>query len=356
MAKGNVGSNGRGTVKLGFIALTDCAPLAVASALGYFAAEGLRVELSREAGWATIREKLLYGELDGAHAVAGLAIALRLGLDCAPADVCTAFFLNANGNAITLSRRLWNAGVHATGDLRAAIRANQPRKFVFGVVSLHSSHHFLMRLWLQQAGVDPDHDVRLAVIPPALVADALEEGLIDGYCVGEPWNSAAILGGFGWCVATSHDLAPGHPEKALLMRGEFAEDRAAEHAALQRALIRAGRWCDEAANRPDLAALLSGPEYLDTTVETLRHSLVGPFATGTGKSLPAASLHRFSGGALHLPDSAKRDWLAAQFTAHRLWKGTPPARQRAVLQAAFRPDLHAEPACPPAPPSLLLAA
>ena len=251
-------------LRVGFLPLTDAAPLIVAESRGLFTRHGLRVKLSREVGWATIRDKLFHGELDAAHAPAPLLWAAQLGLGGAAFPVCTAFVLNLNGNAITLSAALRAAGVTDAASLRTeALRRRGERRLTFGVVHPYSSHHLLLRAWLQEGRTEQDRDVRIAVVPPAQMFRNLVAGTIDGYCVGEPWNSVAVAAKEGWCPAWSAELSPGHVEKVLMVRESFAEKRAQEHLALVAALAEAAAWCDEPEHRGELASLLAKRAYLD---------------------------------------------------------------------------------------------
>src|SRR5262249_19663499 len=159
----------------------------------------VNVALSREVGWASIREKILYRQLEAAHAIGELPLALRLGLDGISCPAIAPFVFNLHGNAITLGMDLWRRGVRDAGTLSKLLRSTPQRLFTFGIVARSSSHHFLLRNWLAQGGIDPDRDVRLVVLPPTQMVGSLRAGLIDGYCVGEPWNSAAVVTGAGWC-------------------------------------------------------------------------------------------------------------------------------------------------------------
>jgi len=163
-------------LRIGFIPLTDSAPLLVARERDLFRRHGVRVELSCEVGWATIREKLLYGQVDAAHAIAGLALAMRLGLSTPPCAVVAPFVFNLHGNAITLSRDLWNRGVRDAASLKKLIRSSTSRRFTFGMVSRYSSHSFLLRRWLAAGGIDADRDVRLVALPPTQMAANLGAG------------------------------------------------------------------------------------------------------------------------------------------------------------------------------------
>jgi ABC-type nitrate/sulfonate/bicarbonate transport system substrate-binding protein len=215
-------------VRIGFVPLNDCAPIVMAHELGLFEKYDLVVRLSREIGWATVRDKIVYGELDAAHAVAGLVFVCSFGLGVLQTDCLTALVLNLHGNAITLSNELRACGVHDGKTLKFEIeRSRGKRLFTFGVAFPFSSHNFILCEWLRAAGIEPRVDVEIVTVPPPQMFPNLRAGNLDGYCVGEPWNSLAVMRRAGWCVATSAELAPLHPEKVLIVRRDFAEEREA---------------------------------------------------------------------------------------------------------------------------------
>ncbi len=327
-------------VRIGFIALTDCAPLIAADALNLFEKHGVEVELSREVGWATIREKILYRQLDAAHAIAGLALSLRMGLDGLPCKAIAPFVFNLNGNAITLGMDLWRRGVRDSTTLNKLIRSTAQRLYTFGIVARSSSHNFLMRRWLQSGGINPDRDVRLVVLPPTQMAPSLRAGLIDGYCVGEPWNSAAIATGSGWCPALSTDLAPGHPEKILLSTEEFASENPAALRGIVRALAEACAWCDKMENRSRVVDFLLGSGQLRLEREVLKLSLIGPFYDGTGGNRDATDFHVFHRNSANEPTQAKASWLINEFIAHGLIPGSRQAEARRALSECWRSDIY----------------
>lgn len=314
-------------VRLGFTAAADCAPLLVAQELGLFAKEGLEVRLSCEVGWATIREKLAGRELDAAHAVCGLSLTLPLGLQAPACEVGTGLVFNLHGNAVTLGQHLWRRGVRDASDLGKLVRSTPQRLFTFATVSRASSHFFMMSRWLRSAGLDPQKDVRLMVLPPAQMAPSLKAGLIDGFCVGEPWNSLAVAEGGGWVAATSEDIMPNHPGKVLLAGGSLLHERAAEHAALIRALLQACVYCDDPARRGEVAEMLGTSGFLRASRELLRRSLVGPFDTGVGPARSASDFHIFHRGDSNVPTLEKARWVARELTAH----GVVPASRAAAL-------------------------
>ena len=193
--------------------------------------------MSRELGWATVRDKIIHGELDAAHALAAMPLTAALGLGSVPCECLTGLVLNQHGNAITLSAELWKCGVRDGKTLRDEIfRSRREKVFTFGVVFQFSSHRYLFRKWLSAHGIDPERDVRFVVVPPPQMVANLKAGHLDGFCVGEPWNSMAVHAKAGWIAATSADLDPGHPEKILMVRTDFALKRNDEHLALIAAL------------------------------------------------------------------------------------------------------------------------
>lgn len=326
-------------LRVGFVALTDSAPLVAAQELGFFRRHGLRVQLSREVGWATIREKIIHGELDAAQAPAPMLWAARLGIECAPCAVLTALVLNLHGNAITLSTRLRAAGVHDAASLRAEARRRRgERRLTFGVVFPFSSHALLLRQWLRAADIDPARDLRIVVVPPAQMFSNLRAGTLDGYCAGEPWGTVAVQAGEGWCPAWSASLSPGHVEKVLMVRESFAVERAGEHAALVAALAEACAWCDEPAHRPRLAGLLAAPGYLDVPIAALLPALTGRFDAGTGRAEHVPDFHVFSRGDANVPAPARMAAVQAELiAAGLLTHGIATADLPRLL---FREDLH----------------
>jgi ABC-type nitrate/sulfonate/bicarbonate transport system substrate-binding protein len=263
-------------LRIGFLALTDAAPLIVAQERGYFAQRGLQVQLVREVGWATIREKILYGELDAAQAPAPMLWSAQLGLGCSAHPVLTAFVFNLHGNAFTLSNALHAEGVRDAATLRAVARSRRGEsRLTLGVVFPFSSHHLQLRQWLEQAGIRPDHDVRIAIVPPAQMFRNLQAGTIDGYWAGEPWNTLAVRAGVGWCPTWSAAQSAGHMEKVLLITQRLAEARSAEHAALIAALSAAAEWCDDPAHAKELAQLLGSAPYLNLPARAITPALTG---------------------------------------------------------------------------------
>jgi nitrate/nitrite transport system ATP-binding protein len=276
------------SLRLGFVPLTDCAPLAIASEKGLFAQHGLDVELSRESSWANIRDKVSTGMLDGAQMLAAMPLAASLdSLRSQP--MVTALSLDLNGNAVTLSKELYGRMV-ATGrdDLETAAGAARALKAVidqdraagrpklsFAVVFPQSSHNYLLRYWMADAGIDPDRDVRLIVVPPPQVGHYLRAGMIAGCCVGEPWNTLAVSEGLGRIVVTSYDIWNNHPEKVFAVTRNWAQSNPNTHKAVVKALLEACVWLDDPVNRPETCELLSQGRYVNVPIDVLEKSLTG---------------------------------------------------------------------------------
>jgi len=306
-------------LRIGYVALTDAAPFVVAQELGLYKKFGLNVSLSREVGWATIREKIIYGEIDAAHALAPMLWATHLGIDSAPNPVLTGLVLSQHGNAITLSHRLWDAGVRdATSLFHEARRRVGERRLTLGVVFRQSSHHIFLRSWLRSGGLDPDRDVRIVVVPPAQMFRNLAAGTIEGYCAGEPWNTLAIQAKLGWSPAWGVAQSESPVEKVLLVTERFSRERANEHLALIAALVEACAWCDHRENRAELAEILSRPEYLNQPISVLQPSLLGRFDSGHGQVQAAPDFHTFHHGRINAPTLGKAQTLQRELVEENL--------------------------------------
>lgn len=330
----------RRPLRLGYVALTDAAPFLVARELGFFTRHDLRVELSHEIGWATVRDKVAYRELDGAHAPAGMLITTKLGIGCTPANVLTGLVLNVHGNAITLSNEL----THATGEILPALRnaARQRHgedRMTFGVVYPGSSHHLQLRQWLHASGVDPDRNIRVVVVPPAQMFRNLAAGTIDGFCAGEPWNSLAVAEGTGRIAAVSALIDPGHIEKVLMVTSDFARDRAEEHERLINALLEACAWCDNPANRPQLVSMLASTTGLNLPREVLAVALLGPLRYGNDQQISGEDFFVF-----HRNDANPPTPRRAEPLLHALARaGIVPseiAQQVTIVDELFRDDIY----------------
>ena len=323
-------------LKLGFIPLIDCAPLAVAEAKGFFRAEGLDVGLVREASWATIRDKVAVGALNGAHMLAPMVLAASLGVGGEPTRLIAPMALNLNGSAITVSnalaealRRLDPAGM-AARTARPLARLIEARRelgsapLTFAVVFPYSIHNYELRHWLAEAGIDPDADVRLVVAPPPRMADQLRSGLIDGFCVGAPWSTLAALDGEGETLAYATDIWNDAPDKVLGVNADWAETYPAILQALLRGLLRSADWCDQPDNRDELAAILARDAYVGAPAEALARAM-------------AESELVFHRRDASFPWRSDAGWLLSQMVRWRQAEDTPEAL--AAVRQVYRPDL-----------------
>jgi two-component system, oxyanion-binding sensor len=250
-------------LRIGFVDLIDAAPLVVAHEQGYFADEGLAVALERQLGWGNVRDRLTFGQLDAAHALLGMPLFSRMGRDWFMEPLVALAGLGSGGNAITLSRRLIDAGVRTPASLAQYIR-NDPRREVmpFAHVFSCSTHHYLLRDWLASADIDPDHDVRLRVFPPNQMVGHLKRGHLEGFCAGEPWNTLARQEGSGEIVAVTTDILPEHPEKVLAVSRRWLDSHGDLGTPMVRAVLRACAFCEDERNAETLTEILSRPQYL----------------------------------------------------------------------------------------------
>lgn len=326
-------------LQLGFVPMTDCAPLVIAHELGYFKQQGLAVELSREPGWATIREKIYHGELDAAQAPGSMAFELSWGYGGMYCKCITAFVTALNGNAITLSNELWDLGVRDGDTLREVIKKYPSRRFTFAGVLKYSSQNYLMRHWLMSHGIDPDHDVDMVIVAPPQVHNCLKHGYLDGYCVAEPWSSVGLLNGIGWCTTLSSDFFPMHMEKVFLVPQAFHDEDPERHYALILALRAAARYCDAPENREHLAEILSREEYVGIPSNVMRNALVGPFDMGKGRSVSAEDAIIFFRNEANRPTGAKARWVLDEIGLHHLQPAATDFSPEDV-GTCFREDIY----------------
>ncbi|BAZ05281.1 ABC transporter ATP-binding/substrate-binding protein [Calothrix sp. NIES-3974] len=300
---------------IGFIPLTDAAPLIIAQEKGFFAQFGLeQVTLHRESSWKEVAKGVGTGRLDAAQMVAGMPLALTLGAgDKTPVPVVTAMTLSRNGNAITLSQKLQQKGVNSLSDLKTVLQADTEKNHVLGIVHPASMQNLLLRYWLAAGGIDPDRDVELTVISPPQMVSALRSGTIDGYCVGGPWNTHAVRDQVGFVAATALDIWGEHPEKVLGVREDWAEKYPQTHIALVKALLSACEYCDDIRNRPEIAEILARPEYVGVATDCIRPGFIDPYERGDGTEaefLP--SYNQFFVNKANYPERVEMLWILTQ--------------------------------------------
>lgn len=342
------------TVRLGFHPLVDAAIPIVALELGFADREGIDLILSREASWAAVRDKVAFGALDCAHMLAGMPIAASLGIGQINADIVAPMSLGLGGNAITVANWLYDAmgaadpvamsgartnSARALAKVVAERRARGDDPLTFGIVFPVSSHNYEIRCWMASAGVDPDHDVQLVVIPPVRMVESLIAGRIAGFCVGEPWNQVAVHEGLGHVVATKHDLWASSPEKVLGMRREWMEGNPELVASLLRALVDAARWCDAPDNRTSLARMLARPEYVGAPAELIHLALSGlPQLAPNGPHVSLRDYHVFHRYAATFPWLSQAEWVVSQM---KRWGQVADDIDAGEIAArVFRPDVY----------------
>ena len=340
-------------IVVGFMPLLDCASLVVAVERGFAAEEGLDLRLVRETSWANIRDRLVVGHFDAAHMLAPMTIACTLGVGHIRAPIIAPISLGLGGNAITVSLPLWAQMARegaTTGNFTASQGAALKRVIVarerahreplaFGMVYPFSCHNYELRYWLAAAGIDPDRDVRLTVIPPPFLADALRTGQIDGFCVGEPWSSVAVDAGVGAIVMPTSELWPLSPEKVLGCRAEWAERYPEQLAALLRALYRAALWTERPENHAEVAKLLAEPRYVGAAAGLLHRALAGRLTLEPGSD--PVVLRDFYVPASHaatFPWVSHALWMYAQMVR---WRQVEHSAEHATaVRSTYRPDLY----------------
>ena len=342
----NLGVNYNGnrsdkTLRIGFVPLVDCAPIALAYETGLYREHGLEIELMREPGWATIRDKMAYGELDAAHAPVGLAFALNWGLGVLPQPCLTGYLLNSNGDAISVSRELYEAGVTDPDTLAVEIRTSRrDRPLTFGVPHQFSTPHFLLLQWLRPAGIVPGRDIQIVVLPPSLMSSCLAAGDIDGFCVGEPFNTLATEKGNGVILAESADLSPMHPEKALVVAESFEDEKHDQHIKLIRATAEAARRLETHEGREAAVEILSRPHYLGLDSTLIESSLFAGESEAAG-AVTSKRFHIFSHPEVNRPTKDKGNWLLSHMRNAGLLEGVN-TKAGPLLSDIFREDLFEE--------------
>jgi len=313
-------------LRIGYVPLTDAALLHVAKSQHFAAARGIEMELVADSSWANIRDKLVAGHFDAAHMLAPAAIAVSLGIGQVEAPLVAPVALGLNGNAITVSKALFQtlrqdaqgevADPRVTAEALARIVARRRETgeapLTFGHVFPFSSHHYQLRLWLRAGRLDPDEDVRLVVVPPPFMVWTLRKGQLDGFCVGEPWNSLAVAAGAGTILHQGPDIVRDCPEKVLAFRAEWARSHSDKVRALAGAVGDASRWAAAAGNRNSLVTLLTSTAWQDVSPWTIERVLANP-ASSSGPALAAAGL-RLDENAIKA-DRAQALWLYAQMVA-----------------------------------------
>lgn len=357
-------------LKFGFIKLTDMAPLAIAYEKGYFEDEGLYVTIEAQANWKVLLDRVITGELDGAHMLAGQPLAATIGFGT-KAHIITPFSMDLNGNGITVSNEIWemmkpNIPVGADGKLVHPIKADalkpvidkfkaEGKPFPMGMVFPVSTHNYELRYWLASGGIHPGYysrtdisgqiqaDAQLSVTPPPQMPATLEAGTIYGYCVGEPWNQQAVFKGIGVPVITDYEIWKNNPEKVFGITAEFAEKYPNTTLALTKALIRAAKWLDENdnANRMEAVQILSKSEYVGADPEVIANSMTGTFEYEKGDKRDVPDFNVFYRYYATYPFFSDAVWYLSQM---RRWGQIPDAKDDAWFKETaakvYRPDIY----------------
>ena len=351
----------------GFIKLTDMAPLAIAKEKGFFEDEGLFVSVEAQSNWKNVLDRVIDGQLDGSHMLAGQPIAAGAGFG-RQAQLVTPFSMDLNGNGITVSNDVWskmkpNVPADASGKPIHPIKAdalkpviteykNSGKPFKMGMVFPVSTHNYEIRYWLAAAGIHPgmytaenvqgqiDAEVLLSVTPPPQMPATLESGTIYGYCVGEPWNQQAVFKGIGVPVTTNYDIWKNNPEKVFVMTKKFVDDNPNTAIAVTKALIRAGKWLDEPSNRAEAVKILSMSQYVGAPEEVLANSMTGTFEFEKGDKREMADFNVFYKYNATYPFYSDGIWFLTQM---RRW-GQIPEKKSAdwygeTIKDIYRPDI-----------------
>lgn len=338
-------------VTAGFMPLLDSAILIVAHEKNFTEAEDIRLSLKRETSWANIRDRMAVGHFDAAHLLAPMPIVCNLGMTPLAAPTIVPMALGLGGNAVTVSNSLWDAMAHegARADLEPAAAGRALKAVLaerrgrgmapprFGIVHPHSGHNYELRYWLAASGINPDRDIEIVILPPPLMADAVGAGRIDGYCAGEPWNTAAVAKGVGHIVTVKAAIWKSSPEKVLGVSERWANDNSDALDALLRALYRSAEWCARPDNRAELANLLASPRYVDCPADWLTPALSGEIETGAG-AVRVADFFVPQDKAATFPWKSHALWFYSQMV--RWGQIAASAAHAETARATYRPDLY----------------
>lgn len=371
-AAAEVGYPEKDELKFGFIKLTDMAPLAIAYENGYFEDEGLYVQLEAQANWKVLLDGVIDGQLDGAHMLAGQPLAATIGFGT-EAEIITPFSMDLNGNAITVSNKVWsemrphvpmdsdNKPIHpiSASALKPVVEsyAQDGKPFKMGMVFPVSTHNYELRYWLAAGGLHPGYyaphkgdtsgtleaDVLLSVTPPPQMPATMEAGTIYGYCVGEPWNQQAVFKGIGVPVITDYEIWKNNPEKVFGITKSFAEQYPNTTARIVKALIRAAYWLDENdnANRPDAVRILSQSNYVGADYDVIANSMTGTFEYEKGDRRPVPDFNVFFRYHATYPYYSDAVWYLTQM---RRWGQISEAKTDAwydeTAKRVYRPDIY----------------
>jgi nitrate/nitrite transport system substrate-binding protein len=328
-------------VKLGFIALTDCAPLVMAKELGFFEQRGLDVELTKQASWPATRDNLLSGQIDGAHCLFSMPFSVASGVSGSGTDLKIAMILNNNGQAITLNKDLAAAGY---GDLAAARTLLDTRTPTVAMTYPGGTHDLWLRYWLKATKADTSR-IKVIPIPPPQMVQNMKVGNMDGFCVGEPWNAVAVAQGIGFTHLTTQDLWLHHPEKALVVNAATAAEKPLM-VELMGATLEACKWLDDLDNRAEAATTIGAASYVNAPAEEIEGRLLGRYDLGAdlgSKDFGGSQMMFHRDGATNAPRRSYGYWALAQYQRLGHLKAAPPAQKaKEIVDAIVLRDLYEE--------------
>jgi len=303
-------------VKVGFIPLTDCASVVIASVLKFDEKYGIKIIPSKEASWAAVRDKLVNGELHAAHVLYGLIYGVQLGIGGTKKDMSVMMTLNNNGQAITLSNQLKDKGA-TTGETLKKLVDTDKRDYTFAQTFPTGTHAMWLYYWLANYGIDPFKDVKNITVPPPQMVANMRVGNMDGFCVGEPWGNRAIADNIGFTAATTQDIWKDHPEKVLGSTAEFTQKYPNTARALMMAVLEASKYIDVMANRRKVAEIIADKSYVNCPVEVIDQRLEGKYEDGLGKKWNDPNYMKFcNDGAVNFPYLSDGMWFLTQ---HKRW-------------------------------------
>lgn len=303
-------------VKVGFIPLTDCASVVIASVMKFDEKYGIKIVLSKEASWAAVRDKLVNGELHAAHTLYGLIYGVHLGIGGIKKDMSVLMTLNNNGQAITLSNQLKEKGA-TTGETLKKLVDTDKRDYTFAHTFPTGTHAMWLYYWLANYGIDPFKDVKTITVPPPQMVANMRVGNMDGFCVGEPWGNRAISDKIGFTATTTQDIWKDHPEKVLGSTAEFTQKYPNTARALMMAVLEASKYIDTMANRRGVAEIIADKSYVNCPVEVIDQRMEGKYEDGLGKKWNDPNYMKFyNDGATNFPYLSDGMWFLTQ---HKRW-------------------------------------
>ncbi|MBT8607277.1 ABC transporter substrate-binding protein [Polynucleobacter paneuropaeus] len=304
-------------VKVSFIALTDCSSVVMANHLGLDKKYGVKIIPTKEASWAAIRDKLVNGENDMSHILYGLVYGLQMGIGGQQKDMSVLMSLNNNGQAITLSKALYQKGVSDGASLKA-LMDKEKRDYTFAQTFPTGTHAMWLYYWLANYGINPFKDAKIITVPPPQMVANMRSGNMDGYCVGEPWNARAIIDGIGFTAITTQAIWQDHPEKALGTTSDFAKKYPNTCRAVTAAILEAGKYIDAStSNKHATAEVVSAPSFVNTDVSVIQDRMMGRYNNGIGKTWDDPHAMKFyNDGSATFPYLSDGMWFMTQ---HKRW-------------------------------------